>query len=462
MQLRKKRAGHVRRSLATLSASLLAAGVAGANDRAMAQDAGGATATTSQVDAAILVYREENGRVLAIEPSLNATLTDRAGGSLTFGLVSDSLTGASPNGAAPSNTTQTFITPVKTKGSSVTVTSASGGSVVIQLPGQQGLAREYTASPGELPVDKGFHDQREAGNIGWSQPLAGLSRVGAGFGYSTERDYQSISGNASVAQDFNTKNTTVSLAVNYEADTIFPYGGVPTPFTGMSSDLKGPDTSKKQMDFVLGLTQLVNRYWLVQLNYSYGLSDGYQNDPYRIISQVDPITGEPNGYTNALYESRPDSRRRQSIYLDNKVDIGPNVADLSFRYYTDDWGINSTSAELSDRLALVRGLYIEPDVRWYQQTAADFFHYYLVLGQPLPRYASSDTRLGKFSALTYGLKLGFSVTKTSEIYVRGQFYSQSGDGHPADAIGQLKQQDLFGGVNAISLMTGYSWYFNRL
>ena len=463
MQLRKKRAGQIRQTLATLSASLFAASVAGANDQAMAQDAGGGAAATSQIDAAILVYQEQDGRVLAIEPTLNATVSGADGGAFTFGLASDTLTGASPNGAVPSNTVQTFVTPLKRgSDSSTTVTNASGGSTIIQIPGETGLARQYTVEPNKLPVDRGFSDQRVGGNIGWSQPFVGLSKVGAGLGYSRERDYQSISGNASVSQDFNTKNTTVSLAVNYEYDTIFPYGGIPTPLTGMNAEFKGPDRNKNQTDIVLGLTQLINRYWLVQLNYSYGLSDGYQNDPYRIISQVDPVTGQPIGYTYDLYESRPDSRRRQSVYIENKVDIGPNVADLSFRYYADDWGIGATSVELADRLTLTRWLYVEPDMRWYQQSAADFFHYFLVNGQPLPRYASSDTRLGKFSALTYGLKLGVNVTRASEIYLRGEYYVQSGDGHPADAIGQLKQQDLFAGVKAVTVMTGYSWIFNGI
>ena len=44
---------------------------------------------------------------------------------------------------------------------------------------------------------------------------------------------------------------------------------------------------------MLGLTEVMTRRWLMQLNYSYDAQSGYQNDPYRIISVVDPISGEP-------------------------------------------------------------------------------------------------------------------------------------------------------------------------
>jgi len=104
--------------------------------------------------------------------------------------------------------------------------------------------------------------------------------------------------------------------------------------------------------------------------------------------------------------------------------------------------------------------YLEPSIRWYQQSAAKFFQYDLVGGQPLPAFASSDTRLGKFNSLTYGVKYGFKPTGSTELYVRGGYYQQTGDGHPAGAIGQLKNQNLFAGTKAAFVFIGYSWDFH--
>jgi hypothetical protein len=109
---------------------------------------------------------------------------------------------------------------------------------------------------------------------------------------------------------------------------------------------------------------------------------------------------------------------------------------------------------------LVRWAYVEPSARWYRQSAANFFGDYLVGGQPLPTFASSDPRLGKFTAITYGAKVGFNPTGRTELYLRGGYYQQTGDSHPADAIGQLKQQNLFAGTNAAFVFFGYNWDFH--
>jgi hypothetical protein len=48
------------------------------------------------------------------------------------------------------------------------------------------------------------------------------------------------------------------------------------------------------------------------LSYSYSDEHGYQSDPYKLVSIVDPVSGQP---AEQLYESRPDSRRKQSLFF---------------------------------------------------------------------------------------------------------------------------------------------------
>jgi hypothetical protein len=312
--------------------------------------------------------------------------------------------------------------------------------------------------PNALPVDRGFHDHRIALSAGWSQQLGVISEVGINAGYSRESDYQSITASARIAQNFNSDNTTISLDLNGEFDSSFPFGGIPTPLSIMDAQFKPISTRNKgQFGFVLGLTEVVTRNWLMALNYSYDSQKGYETDPYRVISVVDPTSGEP---TSSLYESRPDRRRTQSIYWDNKFGFGPTVTELSYRYFKDSWGITSQTVEASEHINLARGWYIEPNVRYYHQGAADFYNAYLVSGAALPGYASSDTRLAKFDAITYGLKIGFRLSGRAEIYVRGDYYDQTGDGHPANAIGQLRNQNLFQGVKASIVQMGYQWKFH--
>jgi hypothetical protein len=316
--------------------------------------------------------------------------------------------------------------------------------------------RQYTAAPDALPVDAGFMDQRYAIDLAYSRPLGEKSRFSFGGGYSHETDYQSFTTNIGLSRDFNQHATTLAASLNYEFDLSDAITGTPTPFSAMSGSLKGGGKTKTVAGFVAGVTQVMNRYWLAQLNYSIGQTSGYQSDPYKIISVVSPTTGGPLQY---LYEGRPDSRLRQSVYLGNKIALGPTFLDLSLRGYHDDWGINSFTVEASDRLQLGQRFFIEPGIRYYEQSAADFFHDYLVSGQPLPQFASSDSRLDAFSAVTGSLKLGYKLSPTTEIYLQLQDYKQSSGSRASNAPGYLASRDLFSGVDATSAMFGISFAF---
>ena len=136
-----------------------------------------------------------------------------------------------------------------------------------------------------------------------------------------------------------------------------------------------------------------------------------------------------------------------------------DILTASLRAYRDDWGIKSVTADLRYRWQISRDYYLEPHLRYYEQGAADFFHYYLVSGQPLPQFVSADTRLAKFHAETYGMKFGVPLDEGSEFNIRVEYYDQHGNGSPAGAIGQLRQQNLFPDLKAYTLLLGYTFAF---
>ena len=470
MQLTRKNLGQISSALGLMTASLLAANAAHAQTASggpafplpLPAPATGAVDDTvtdaglTRIDSSVLFYAESGGRVKATEPVVSATLNSDSGDVLTMRFTADALTGATPNGAAPWKAVQTFITPAQAPGSTKTVTSASGGSTIVTIPGTGTVARQYTSEPNSLPVDSGFKDMRYALDLGYSDALSSVTRLNFGGSASLERDYGSYSASVGITQDFNQKRTTASLSLNTEYDQSDPRFGTPDPLTVMSALQKGSNGSKTVLGLVAGVTEVVNRYWLTQLNYSYGTSNGYMTDPYRVISVVDPITGGPVQY---LYESRPNSRVRQSLYWANKVALGPTFLDFSARAYHDSWGITSTTIDMSDRVPFLSQFYIEPGLRYYHQTAASFFQNYLLSGQPLPDYASSDSRLDQFSAKTFSLKAGFKLDNTTEFYVLAQDYVQTGNSHPAGAPGNLANQNLLAGVKALSVVTGFSFAF---
>src|ERR1039457_6535117 len=213
MQL-KGRPAVVRRGLIAASCALL--GSSGARGQEAVTSGGGAETDGGQIDwlfDSALAYYHENGRVQAIEPVVNIRIDDGVGESINFNLTYDSLSGSSPNGALPSNKPQTFASPSGKSLSAAphTYTSASGQTSVESAP-------IYTTSPGQLPVDPKYHDQRLAVGGSWQMPWSRLTRASIGGKVSYEHDFLSLAANASIAHDFNPKNTTLSLGINGESD----------------------------------------------------------------------------------------------------------------------------------------------------------------------------------------------------------------------------------------------------
>ncbi|HIG59423.1 MAG TPA: DUF3570 domain-containing protein [Gammaproteobacteria bacterium] len=387
-----------------------------------------------QIDTAVLAYSEKD-RVETIEPVISLTRTFEDGRILNFKLVADSLTGASPNGAIPTNVPQTFTRP-------------SGNS-------------DYTIPAGDVPLDDTFKDSRAAFSVQYDFPLNRITRISTGFVYSSEYDYESIGANVLVARDFNNKNTTLTAGFAYASDTLDPEGGIPIAFASMVpvggvQPRSGTEDDKTVTDVLLGVTQVINRKTLMQLNYSYSSASGYLTDPYKIVSVADQTSGETLDY---IYENRPDSRDKHSLYWKTKYhrDNG-NIIDVSYRYLWDDWDITSHTFDIRYRFQFSGRHYIEPHFRYYAQEAAEFYQHSLVSGDSLPEYVSADPRLGTFEGLTYGAKYAFRISKQSEFSVRLEYYQQNGDtvGNP---IGIQNNYDLFPDLEAIIFQLGYSHNF---
>jgi len=372
-------------------------------------------------DTSLLYYGEDNDRVKDASLGLIATrrfLDDR---SLTLGLTVDALTGATPNGAIQQPFAQTFTRP-------------SGKSV-------------YTVPANELPLDDTFRDTRVALTANWQQPLGRLYTFNVGASASVEYDYTHVGLNARLARDFNQRNTTVSAGIALARDEFDAVGGVPMPLSPMLdiADLsnRGGAESKDVLDVVFGVTQVIDRNTVVQLNYSYSDSSGYLTDPYKIISVVDGTTGDvlPRIPTPGiegpshqfLFESRPDERVKHSLYGQVKHYMNGKVLDASYRYMTDDWEIDSHTLDLRLRWPLGDRSYLEPHLRFYTQSEADFYTVSLIEGQTLPTFASNDYRLGNFDGLTAGIKYGWTTRNGHDLSVRLELYQQRGD-IPADKL----------------------------
>ncbi len=400
-----------------------------------------------QFDTALLYYGEDNDRVQDLSLNILARRLFVDDRSLTLGLTVDTLTGATPNGAIRQDVPQTFTRP-------------SGSST-------------YTVPAGELPLDDTFKDTRAAVTAAWEQPLGRLWKTSIGFSGSQEYDYTHLGLNGSLSRDFNARNTTVSAGLAVAHDTWDPVGGAPLPFAPMldvgETGNKGGGETKDVIDAVVGVTQVISRKLLVQLNYSFSNSSGYLSDPYKILSVVDGTTGDTvprapapgaEGPSHEFrFESRPDERSKHSLYGQAKYYMGGKVLDASYRYMTDDWDINSHTLDLRLRWPLAESHYLEPHLRFYTQSEAEFYTISLVDGVELPPFASADYRLGNFDALTAGLKYGWKTRSGNEMSVRAELYRQAGT-IPGDLlIGNQVGRETYPDLDAIILQ--FSYRFSR-
>lgn len=388
---------------------------------------------TWELDSSLLFYSEQD-RVRAIEPvvRLKKQISEDEHFALQF--VADSLTGASPSGAVPTTTPQTFTSP-------------SGNST-------------YNTPANEIPLDPSFHDTRGAISFDWGRPLSRESRVVYQGHVSKEFDYLSTGVGATLSWDFNQRNTTLAAGASIGYDQVNPVGGAPVGLAPMPTfptvkATSGDSDTKQLADLLLGVTQIISRTTLMQLNYTYGKESGYLTDPYKLVSVVD-AGGNP---VETLYEKRPDTRARNALYWRTLSAFGKDRLDFSYRYYWDDWGLRAHTADLRYRFEFGGGHYLEPQLRYsLQSQAADFYRPFLRQGES-PQYASADYRLSEMTTSTIGLKYGVATRRDGEFAVRVGYMLQTGEDHPANAPGQLANQDLFPDTKALLFQVNYSLKF---
>ena len=397
-----------------------------------------------QFDSAFLLYSEVD-RVTATEAIIAGTKVFENDEILSLKLTVDALTGASANGAVAQPKAQTFTRP-----------SGNG---------------QYVTPAGETPLDDTFHDTRVQLNGQWTQPLSENITGSVGGHFSKEYDYLSLGVNGNLAYDFNKKNSTVSMGLSYFQDTFTPEGGIPKPHSSMlvgnssapewdtefAKTRIGDSDDKSTADILVGFTQVINRRMITAFNYSYSMVDGYLTDPFKVVSVLNN-DGLAQDY---IYESRPDSRVKQSTFMQAKYNFDDSllntVADVSYRYMWDDWGINSHTIDTRFTVPVGATSYIEPHIRFYQQGAADFYQPYIIEEQAPIGFVSADYRIGEMTAVTVGAKYGVVLNDGNELSFRLEYYRQTPTNAGFAELSALKGQDIYPVVEALIAQVSYSF-----
>lgn len=247
---------------------------------------------------------------------------------------------------------------------------------------------------------------------------AQLTYAGSNFtlsglaGFSTENDYQAISVGAEASYELPGKLTTVALAGDVSFDEITP--------TQLASINRVTDEEKDSWSAHLSLSRIINKSLIAQVGFGAINREGYLSDPYKIV-----LT--PGSTPDA--DARPDSRFATTTsgrirYFMDSID---SAIHLDYRYYTDDWDIDSHTVDLAQYFNVGGGVQLVPSLRYYTQSEAFFYKNFHDV-ERFDGYYATDSRLSSFGAFTMGLKVNWQVknwfyTASYQRYISDNSYS---------------------------------------
>jgi len=263
--------------------------------------------------------------------------------------------------------------------------------------------------------------------------------VGASIGNSSENDYDSDSYGLNASLETNEKLTTYSVAILRSSDTIEPNDAIgqtaiPSATPG-DSFFRGrvKEEDKTTTSFYAGVLQVIDKTSTVETGINLLRHSGYLSDPYKEAYIVDLYNSETNTVGDQVVaDRRPDSKKAWSWSTRYRKYLAvPNAAlHLDYRFYHDDWEIDSHTLSFDWYQNLPNGWQVVPGVRWYSQSEAGFYAPYYVNGRA-DYLASSDFRLSGYGALTAQMMVKKTIGDV-ELFGLVQSY-ESGDSYGLDS-----------------------------
>lgn len=275
-----------------------------------------------------------------------------------------------------------------------------------------GDASPYQASTGASRSDAlvnfsgSYSHSSDDRNRIWSGKVSG----------SNEHDYSSFGFGGSYAMLFNEKNTELSVSGNVYLDNwrpVYPYEL--RPYSGIHVSGWNPNytefTKVNRNSYSAGLvfSQILTKYMQASISLDLVKQEGLLSTPFQRVYFSDKEDYFRLGFHLADdIERLPGSRSKVAIggrlnyYINEFLTLR-----TYYRYYTDDWGINSNTASIEIPVKISGKFTIYPSYRYYDQTAAKYFAPY---NEHLSteKYYTSDYDLSGFTAHQYGLGVTYT------------------------------------------------------
>jgi hypothetical protein len=280
------------------------------------------------------------------------------------------------------------------------VSSASLDAVV--------MAADATGATGNNPGSLGAAAGWERVSQAWNYGLE--------VGYANEFAYRSYNVSAHIDRSLLENNTNLALDLRAYRDLVRVIR-----FNGIEES----DEYRTSISGDLAWSQLLTPLSRMVLQWTHTNQEGFLATSFNQV----PVIGVPPDDASR-YEVVPDMRRRDALTARYKHAVGHEDAiELGYRYYTDDWGIHSHTAQLRYFHFLSARFLIEPNYRYYDQAGADFFSFMPQPPQQSTDLRTADSDLGNFHGNSLGIDLRLlPKTNIGNEYHLGMAYYDRSDG----------------------------------
>jgi hypothetical protein len=237
------------------------------------------------------------------------------------------------------------------------------------------------ASRPQRQATREFRKSRGQIIAGVDQALGEDTRLAANYYFSQEVDYKSQAAVGTLTREFFQKNFTVALRGQYTVDRV-------GEITSTGALIERP---KEVHQASLTLTQLLSPTTIVRVGGDGFRLQGFLSDPYRLVS----LPGE-----QPRAENHPSERWRQAAWgeLSQYLRGLDGSVTLNYRYYWDDWEMDSHTLHLKLNKYVTPDWILSPEYRYYIQSGAGFYE-----DGNDGRFFTGDYKLKPFESNTMGV-----------------------------------------------------------
>lgn len=251
-----------------------------------------------------------------------------------------------------------------------------------------------------------YTEERTEYSIG-ADYLYGKSIISAGYTNSDESDYTADTFYFDVSQDFFGDLTTISFGYALGQDEVFQNGN-----EEFADEID-------RNNFRFEVSQIVSANMIMGFNYELITDEGYLNNPYRSYRFLsDPL--DPDAGYQLAQEVYPRTRTSDAVafrlkyFLPWRATVGGN-----YRYFTDDWGIDAHTLQLSYTHVLYDKWFLDLKYRYYVQTQADFYSdLFLTPSQDERDYRARDKELSDFNDHTFSAYISYQRPLSYRLFER--------------------------------------------